>query len=162
MHGLARTWTINAPDADVYHFEAARDGVYHFEIDGHGAVLFARSTCTALSALGIYNQGGFGVAHVLALLTLGAVLVGSVAEKGALFGKLSPYLQAVSYPAELVVLMYGETPGRSSFNTVYEIRDANDREQLYTTGESKVVWADQVEGKSIPVPEHIRKLLPEA
>ena len=30
------------------------------------------------SALGIYNQGGFGIAHVLAVLTLIAIAVGFV------------------------------------------------------------------------------------
>lgn len=72
---------------------------------GPGRFYLICTLITALSALGIYNQGGFGVAHVLALLTLGAVLVGSVAEKGALFGKLSPYLQAVSYSATFLFHM---------------------------------------------------------
>ena len=66
---------------------------------GPGRVYLICTLVTALTALGIYNQGGFGVAHILAVLTLGAVLVGSVAEKTTLFGGFSGYLQAISYSA---------------------------------------------------------------
>lgn len=60
---------------------------------------------TALSALGIYKHGGFGVAHALAVLTLLAVLVGGVAEKTQLFGGGSRYLQAASYSATFLFHM---------------------------------------------------------
>ena len=43
------------------------------------------------SALGIYNQGGFGIAHVLAVLTLIAITGGFVMEKTKLFGSFSKY-----------------------------------------------------------------------
>jgi uncharacterized membrane protein len=56
----------------------------------------------AASALGIYKHGGFGVAHALAVLTILAVLVGAIAEKTRIFGKLSRYLQAASYSATLL------------------------------------------------------------
>ncbi len=59
----------------------------------------------AASALGIYKHGGFGVAHGLAVLTLLAVLVGAVAEKTELFGKLSRYIQAASYSATFLFHM---------------------------------------------------------
>ena len=70
-----------------------------------GQIYLLCTLVTALSALGIYNQGSFGVAHILAIMTLGGVLVGSVAEKTLLFGKLSPYLQAVSYSATFLFHM---------------------------------------------------------
>jgi uncharacterized membrane protein len=59
----------------------------------------------AASALGIYKHGGFGVAHALAVLTILAVLVGAIAEKTKLFGKLSRYIQAASYSATLLFHM---------------------------------------------------------
>ena len=59
----------------------------------------------AASALGIYHQGGFNPAHVLAILTLLALLVGTAAEKTGIFGKLSPYLQAVSFSATFLFHM---------------------------------------------------------
>ena len=49
------------------------------------------------SALGIYNQGGFGIAHILAVLTLIALLGGVIMEKAKLFGSFSKYFQALGY-----------------------------------------------------------------
>ncbi|NKB98805.1 MAG: hypothetical protein GKR90_09980 [Pseudomonadales bacterium] len=64
--------------------------------------------CTLVAAgtaLGIYNQGGFGVAHILAILTLLAVAVGGLAEKKSIVGSLSPHLQAASYSATFLFHM---------------------------------------------------------
>ena len=57
------------------------------------------------SALGIYNQGGFGIAHVLAVLTLIAIAGGFVMEKTKLFGSFSKYLQALAYTSTLLFHM---------------------------------------------------------
>ena len=58
-----------------------------------GCTLFA-----AVTALLIYQASGtFNAAHALAILTLVALLVGFIAEKTNLFGKLSSYIQATSY-----------------------------------------------------------------
>lgn len=54
------------------------------------------------SALGIYNQGGFGIAHWLAVLTLVAVSGGIIMEKLALFGRFSVYFQALGYSSTLL------------------------------------------------------------
>lgn len=57
---------------------------------------------TAGTALAIFQHGGFGPAHGLAVLTLGALAVGMVAATTKLFGKLSRYVQAVSFSATLL------------------------------------------------------------
>ena len=57
------------------------------------------------SALGIYNQGGFGIAHWLAVLTLVALAGGVVMEKTRLFGSLSQYCQALGYSSTLLFHM---------------------------------------------------------
>ena len=57
------------------------------------------------SALGIYNQGGFGIAHILAVLTLIALLGGLIMEKGKLFGSFSKYFQALGYTSTLLFHM---------------------------------------------------------
>ena len=57
------------------------------------------------SALGIYNQGGFGIAHALAVLTLIAITGGFVMEKTKLFGSFSKYLQALAYTSTLLFHM---------------------------------------------------------
>ena len=59
----------------------------------------------AVSALGIYNQGGFGIAHILAVLTLIALTGGVVMEKVKLFGSLSKYFQALGYTSTLLFHM---------------------------------------------------------
>ena len=51
----------------------------------------------ALTALTLYKQGGFGVGHMLAVLTLLALIVGRINEKELLFGWLAPYFQAICY-----------------------------------------------------------------
>ena len=57
------------------------------------------------SALGIYNQGGFGIAHILALLTLAALAFGVVMEKTHLFGAAAKYFQALGYTSTLLFHM---------------------------------------------------------
>ena len=57
------------------------------------------------TALGIYNQGGFGIAHNLAVLTLVALAGGVVLEKTRLFGSFSKYCQALGYSSTLLFHM---------------------------------------------------------
>ena len=57
------------------------------------------------TALGIYNQGGFGIAHNLAVLTLVALAGGVVMEKTRLFGSFSKYCQALGYSSTLLFHM---------------------------------------------------------
>ena len=57
------------------------------------------------SALAIYNQGGFGVGHILAVLTLTALLAGYLLETLAPFGKWSVYLQTGAYTATVLFHM---------------------------------------------------------
>ena len=55
--------------------------------------------------MGIYNQGGFGIAHVLAVLTLIAITGGFVIEKYKIFGSMSKYFQALGYTSTLLFHM---------------------------------------------------------
>ena len=59
----------------------------------------------AVSALGIYNQGGFGIAHILAVLTLIAIAGGVIMEKVKRFGSFSKYFQALGYTSTLLFHM---------------------------------------------------------
>jgi len=73
--------------------------------DTSGKVYLVCTLLAALSALAIYRHGGFGAAHGLAVLTLGALFVGTLSAKTQLFGKFSPYLQAASYSATFLFHM---------------------------------------------------------
>lgn len=66
------------------------------------------------------------------------------------------YLVPVVYPAELQVRMGGHSPGRSSFVSTYTITVGD---TLTTRGSSRIVWVNNREMKSKPLPEKILQLL---
>ena len=70
-----------------------------------GKLYVLMTIVVAGSALGIYNQGGFGIAHWLAVLTLVAVSGGIVMEKFKWFGRFSIYFQALGYSSTLLFHM---------------------------------------------------------
>ena len=61
-----------------------------------GQIYVVLTAIVAGSALGIYNQGGFGIAHILAVLTLIALVGAIVMEKFKIFGGFSKYFQALT------------------------------------------------------------------
>ena len=75
-------------------------------LDNRSGKLYVLVTIiVAGSALGIYNQGGFGIAHWLAVLTLVAVSGGIIMEKFKWFGRFSMYFQALGYSSTLLFHM---------------------------------------------------------
>ena len=62
-----------------------------------GRVYLLGTLIAAVSALGIFRRGAFGPAHVLALLTIAALALGTLAGRSSLFGRVGRYVQAVSY-----------------------------------------------------------------
>ncbi len=70
------------------------------------------------------------------------------------------FLVPIVYPARLEVRMYAGPPGRSSFETWYEIRRAGAERTLFAEGSAKIVWVDAGTARAVPLPEHIRALLP--
>ena len=67
-----------------------------------GTIYLLATLVTAATALIIFQHGTFGPGHVLAVLTLLALLVGTLAVKTNLFGKRSRYVCAISYSATLL------------------------------------------------------------
>ena len=67
-----------------------------------GQIYLLTTLVTAATALAIFQPGGFGPAHGLAVMTLVALAVGTLAATMKPFGKLSRYVQAVSYSATLL------------------------------------------------------------
>ena len=72
---------------------------------GSGKLYALLTLIVAGTALGIYNQGGFGIAHNLAVLTLVALAGGVMMEKTRLFGSFSKYCQALGYSSTLLFHM---------------------------------------------------------
>lgn len=67
-----------------------------------GQIYLAATLITAGTALAIYQHGFFGPAHGLAVLTLGALAIGTVASTTKLFGNASRYVRAFFYLATLL------------------------------------------------------------
>ena len=67
-----------------------------------GQIYLVTTLITAGTALAIFQHGKFGPAHGLAVMTLVALAIGTVASTTNLIGKLSRYVRAVSYSATLL------------------------------------------------------------
>ena len=67
-----------------------------------GQIYLTTTLITAATALAIFQRGEFGPGHALAVMTLLALAVGTVAATTKLFGRSSRYVQAISYSATLL------------------------------------------------------------
>ena len=67
-----------------------------------GLVYLLTTLITAGTALGIYQHGGFGPAHGLAVMALAALLIGAIADMTGMFGKASRYVRAIAYSSTLL------------------------------------------------------------
>ena len=70
------------------------------------------------------------------------------------------FIKPIFQPADLMVKVYAGAGRRSSYTIYYEIIDQNHNEIVYAEGSTVVVWVDYELGKSIPLPDDIRRLLP--
>ncbi len=69
------------------------------------------------------------------------------------------FLKQLRYPGDIEVTSWAGAPGRSSFESLHEIRRIDEPDVLYALGGAKVVWVDQQVEKSIPLPPAIRELI---
>lgn len=69
--------------------------------NGLGQIYLVGTFLSAASGLFIFQHGGFGPPHVLSILTILALAVGTVAATSGLFGRASRYIQAISYSATI-------------------------------------------------------------
>lgn len=73
--------------------------------NGLGRTYLVTTFLTAATGLGIFEHGGFGPPHVLSILTLLALAVGTAAALGGVFGRWSRQVQAISYSATMLFHM---------------------------------------------------------
>ena len=66
-------------------------------INAVGKVYVGATIITCLTAFGIFQHGGFGKAHVAAVVTLAVLVIAAVARRSSLFGRASRYVETVSY-----------------------------------------------------------------
>ena len=75
------------------------------------------------------------------------------------------FLKQLTYPGEVEVRTFVGPPGRSSFEVTHEIRLVGPDGQagdVHAEGGGKVVWIDFAGGKSVPLPDGLRALLPQS
>ncbi len=67
--------------------------------NGVGKIYIIATILTCLTGFGIFQHGGFGKPHTLGVITLIVLAVAYVAGYTKLYGRLSPYIETVSYSA---------------------------------------------------------------
>lgn len=71
------------------------------------------------------------------------------------------FKRPLKYPDQVEVCTYIGAAGRSSFETIQEMRSVNNNYAIYAEGGAKVVWVDAQTEKSAPLPDEIRQKLTE-
>jgi acyl-CoA thioester hydrolase len=116
-----------------------------------------------MDALGHVNNAAYFTymeqARVAWLESIGEV-VRRTGQGPVIVSAACDYKRPIVYPAKLQIKMYAGPPGRSSFETRYQIMDSKSPPLLYALGKAQVVWVDHEQGCSMPVPSAIRALLP--
>jgi acyl-CoA thioester hydrolase len=81
--------------------------------------------------------------------------------EGPILGSIScRFILPAVYPANLDVTLLAGPPRRSTFSLFSEIREHSAPERVYARAEAVMVWIDLKDGKSRPLPDWIRRLLP--
>jgi uncharacterized membrane protein len=70
-----------------------------------GKIYVITTVLTCLTGFGIFQHGGFGKPHALGIITLVVLGVAYVAGYTKLYGRLSPYIETVSYSASFLFHM---------------------------------------------------------
>jgi uncharacterized membrane protein len=73
--------------------------------NGVGKIYVIATVLTCLTGFGIFQHGGFGKPHALGIITLIVLGVAYVAGYTKLYGRLSPYIETVSYSATFLFHM---------------------------------------------------------
>lgn len=71
------------------------------------------------------------------------------------------FKKPLKYPGQVEVCTYIGAAGRSSIETIQEMRSVGDGYALYAEGGAKVVWVSGETGKSVVLPEAIKQKLSE-
>lgn len=76
----------------------------HWEISTRslsGQIFIGGTAVSSLTGFGIFQHGGFGIPHVLSIVTLAVLAIALLAERRSIFGALSRYVATVSYSLAL-------------------------------------------------------------
>jgi acyl-CoA thioester hydrolase len=69
------------------------------------------------------------------------------------------FLRQLEYPGEVLATLFVSSPGRSSFDTWITLERVDQPGVVSAEGGATVVWVDFPSGKSVPMPDALRRLL---
>lgn len=69
------------------------------------------------------------------------------------------FIRQLKFPGDVLAKHYVANPGRSSFDTFITLERTDEPGVVYASGGAKTVWVNYPQAKSVPLPEHVRKLL---
>lgn len=123
-------------------------------------------TCTMpirwgdMDAFGHVNNTNFfrymEQARIEWLESLGLASVGDSGTGPVIVNAQMTFLKQLQYPGDVLCHTLAGQPGRSSLETHFELRRADDPATLVAQGSAKVVWVDYASGRSTPMPDTLR------
>lgn len=69
------------------------------------------------------------------------------------------FRRPIVYPETLRVRLFSERIGRSSMTIAHRITSADNDEVLYADGNTVVVWIGPADGRPVPLPEVVRRVI---
>jgi len=69
------------------------------------------------------------------------------------------FIRQLEYPGNVLAKHYVASPGRTSFEAYITLERADEPGVLYATGGAKTVWVNFPRGKSVPLPDKVRRLV---
>ena len=69
------------------------------------------------------------------------------------------FIRQLEYPGDVLAKHYVASPGRTSFEAYITLERADEPGVLYATGGAKTVWVNFPRGKSVPLPDKVRRLV---
>lgn len=69
------------------------------------------------------------------------------------------YLKPLTFPAEIDVALYAGHAGKSSLHTYFTIQPTTNLHDVYSLGHGTIVWFDHAAGRSVTIPEAVRRQL---
>ena len=68
------------------------------------------------------------------------------------------YLKPIIYPETIIINVSIGPPGKTSYESFYEVYSKTNFNILYATATTKIVWVDKTTGRPTPLPDYLLKL----
>ena len=69
------------------------------------------------------------------------------------------FIRQLEYPGDVLAKHYVASPGRTSFEAYITLERTDEPGVLYATGGAKTVWVNFPRGKSVALPDKVRRLV---